>query len=131
MWYADGLRFSCHQCGNCCRGAQPGWVYVTPFRLRRIAGFLGQFLGILEVLPRLARIERLQTVGIDGDDQLLDLRPFDAHFARSAAVERLAHHDVRFIFAHQMPHDRLGRAALQHDNRLAHRWVEPKRDSCH
>ena len=41
MWYADGLRFSCHQCGNCCRGAQPGWVYVTPFRLRRIAGFLG------------------------------------------------------------------------------------------
>ena len=40
MWYADGLRFSCHQCGNCCRGAQPGWVYVTPFRLRRIAGFL-------------------------------------------------------------------------------------------
>jgi hypothetical protein len=41
MWYADGLHFSCHQCGNCCRGAQPGWVYVTPFRLRRIAGFLG------------------------------------------------------------------------------------------
>ncbi len=41
MWYADGLRFSCHQCGNCCRGAQPGWVYVTPFRLRRISGFLG------------------------------------------------------------------------------------------
>ena len=40
-WYGDGLQFSCHQCGNCCRGAQPGWVYLTPFRLRRIAGFLG------------------------------------------------------------------------------------------
>jgi len=41
-WYEDGLRFSCHQCGNCCRGSQPGWVYVTPFRLRRIAAFLGR-----------------------------------------------------------------------------------------
>jgi len=41
MWYEDGLRFSCHQCHNCCRGAQPGFVYVTPFRLRRIAGLLG------------------------------------------------------------------------------------------
>jgi Fe-S-cluster containining protein len=40
-WYGDGLRFSCHQCGNCCRGTQPGWVYLTPHRLRRIAGFLG------------------------------------------------------------------------------------------
>jgi len=41
MWYADGLRFSCHQCGNCCRGAQPGYVYLTLFRLRRIADLLG------------------------------------------------------------------------------------------
>ncbi|HJS74220.1 MAG TPA: YkgJ family cysteine cluster protein [Vicinamibacteria bacterium] len=41
-WYGDGLRFSCHQCGNCCRGSQPGWVYVTPFRLSRIAAFLGR-----------------------------------------------------------------------------------------
>ena len=40
-WYGEGLHFSCHQCGNCCRGAQPGFVYVTPHRLRRIAGFLG------------------------------------------------------------------------------------------
>jgi Fe-S-cluster containining protein len=40
-WYEEGLRFSCHQCGNCCRGAQPGFVYVTPFRVRRIAAFLG------------------------------------------------------------------------------------------
>jgi Fe-S-cluster containining protein len=40
-WYAKGLRFQCHQCHNCCRGAQPGWVYVTPYRIRRIARFLG------------------------------------------------------------------------------------------
>lgn len=41
IWYAEGLRFSCHQCHNCCRGAQPGWVYVSPHRIQRIAGFLG------------------------------------------------------------------------------------------
>jgi Fe-S-cluster containining protein len=41
-WYASGLRFACEQCQSCCRGAQPGWVYVTPLRIRRIAGFLGR-----------------------------------------------------------------------------------------
>lgn len=40
-WYAEGLRFSCHQCNNCCRGAQPGVVYVTPFRINRLARWLG------------------------------------------------------------------------------------------
>jgi len=40
-WYSGGLQFSCHQCHNCCRGAQPGFVYATPFRLRRIADLLG------------------------------------------------------------------------------------------
>lgn len=28
-WYADGLRFSCTQCGNCCTGP-PGAVWFTP-----------------------------------------------------------------------------------------------------
>ena len=41
LWYAEGLRFGCHQCHNCCRGAQPGWVYVTPRRIERIADWLG------------------------------------------------------------------------------------------
>jgi len=40
-WYANGLRFSCHQCHNCCRGAQPGWVYASPRQVQRIAHFLG------------------------------------------------------------------------------------------
>ena len=26
-WYADGLRFTCTQCGNCCTG-QPGFVWI-------------------------------------------------------------------------------------------------------
>ena len=27
-WYADGLRFQCTQCGNCCTGPS-GWVWFT------------------------------------------------------------------------------------------------------
>jgi Fe-S-cluster containining protein len=40
-WYADGLRFTCTQCGDCCTGA-PGYVWVTDDELEAIAGFLGQ-----------------------------------------------------------------------------------------
>jgi len=28
-WYAEGLRFSCLRCGECCRG-EPGYVWITP-----------------------------------------------------------------------------------------------------
>ncbi len=38
-WYADGLRFACTRCGACCTGE--GYVWVTPERIARIAGFLG------------------------------------------------------------------------------------------
>ena len=38
-WYKDGLRFSCTQCGNCCTGP-PGYVWVSPEEVRRIAAFL-------------------------------------------------------------------------------------------
>ena len=27
LWYRDGLRFECTQCGKCCTGA-PGYVWV-------------------------------------------------------------------------------------------------------
>lgn len=40
-WYADGLKFRCTQCGNCCSGA-PGYVWVTREEIRRIAEFLGR-----------------------------------------------------------------------------------------
>ncbi|GMU33828.1 MAG: YkgJ family cysteine cluster protein [Planctomycetia bacterium] len=39
-WYADGLQFTCTQCGNCCTGA-PGYVYVTPEEVGKIAEFIG------------------------------------------------------------------------------------------
>ncbi|TDI36595.1 MAG: YkgJ family cysteine cluster protein [Acidobacteria bacterium] len=40
VWYSNGLRFSCHQCNNCCRGAQPGWVYVSPAQIVRLERFV-------------------------------------------------------------------------------------------
>lgn len=39
-WYAEGLRFSCTQCGNCCTGP-PGAVWFTADEGRAIAQQLG------------------------------------------------------------------------------------------
>ena len=38
-WYAEGLRFECQRCGDCCRG-QPGYVWVMPEEAKEIAEFL-------------------------------------------------------------------------------------------
>lgn len=46
-WYKDGLKFKCTQCGNCCSGP-PGYVWVTPEELQRIAKFLGNADGKLD-----------------------------------------------------------------------------------
>lgn len=40
-WYADGLRFACTQCGNCCSG-WPGFVWVTDEEVQAIADFRGE-----------------------------------------------------------------------------------------
>ena len=39
-WYADGLRFKCTGCGNCCTGA-PGFVWVNKQEVENLAEFLG------------------------------------------------------------------------------------------
>lgn len=41
LWYKDGLRFRCTQCGNCCTGA-PGFVWVNDEEVAAIAAFLGE-----------------------------------------------------------------------------------------
>src|SRR6476620_4806016 len=38
-WYADGLKFTCQQCGNCCTGA-PGYVWISDVEITRLAAFL-------------------------------------------------------------------------------------------
>ncbi len=48
-WYADGLRFNCTQCGDCCTGA-PGAVWVTEEELTAIATELGKPLGEVRLL---------------------------------------------------------------------------------
>ena len=40
-WYADGLRFACTRCGNCCTG-QSGFVWVNDDEVRTIAEFRGE-----------------------------------------------------------------------------------------
>lgn len=41
-WYAKGLKFSCTQCGNCCRNhGEYAFVYLMPSEVRAIARFLG------------------------------------------------------------------------------------------
>lgn len=40
-WYADGLRFSCTQCGDCCTG-EPGYVWMNDEELQALAEFLGE-----------------------------------------------------------------------------------------
>src|SRR5690349_18331513 len=38
-WHADGLQFTCQQCGNCCTG-EPGYVWVSDIELARLAEHL-------------------------------------------------------------------------------------------
>ena len=39
-FYTQGLRFTCQQCHNCCRGGQPGFVYPSRRDTERIARWL-------------------------------------------------------------------------------------------
>lgn len=40
-WYADGLRFRCTRCGNCCTGP-PGYVWVNDEEIAAIAEQRGE-----------------------------------------------------------------------------------------
>ena len=40
-WYADGLKFHCTQCGDCCTGA-PGYVWVNQEEIEAIAAAIGE-----------------------------------------------------------------------------------------
>jgi uncharacterized protein len=38
-WYAEGLNFTCTQCGNCCTGG-PGFVWISREEIIRLAEYL-------------------------------------------------------------------------------------------
>lgn len=38
-WYADGLSFTCTQCGNCCTGG-PGYVWISDIEIDRFCASL-------------------------------------------------------------------------------------------
>ncbi len=40
-WYAAGLRFQCARCGICCKGPQPGFVWVSEAEIAALATHLG------------------------------------------------------------------------------------------
>jgi Fe-S-cluster containining protein len=46
-WYADGLRFTCTGCGNCCTGG-PGYVWVNQAEIDALAARLGIAVGEFE-----------------------------------------------------------------------------------
>lgn len=48
-WYADGLRFRCTQCGNCCTGA-PGVVWVNDEEIEQIAEHLDKPIGEIRLM---------------------------------------------------------------------------------
>lgn len=48
-WYADGLRFQCTQCGNCCTGA-PGVVWVNEEEIQKIAEYLDKPVGEIRLM---------------------------------------------------------------------------------
>jgi Fe-S-cluster containining protein len=51
-WYADGLRFTCTQCGGCCTGPS-GYVWLSNDEAHAIAEYLK--LDVLEFMRRYAR----------------------------------------------------------------------------
>ena len=48
VWYQDGLRFRCTQCGNCCSG-NPGFVWVNEADVQAIAEFRGISIGEMRI----------------------------------------------------------------------------------
>ncbi|QOJ15838.1 MAG: YkgJ family cysteine cluster protein [Planctomycetia bacterium] len=72
-WYADGLRFSCTQCGRCC-GGPPGHVWVSDDEVAAIAAHLKMSLAEFEA-RHVRRAERRRS--------LLELPDGDCEFLRT------------------------------------------------
>ncbi len=53
VWYSEGLRFTCTQCGNCCTGG-PGFVWISEEEVAGLARKLG--LSTDETIDRYCRM---------------------------------------------------------------------------
>jgi uncharacterized protein len=78
-WYADGLKFTCTKCGNCCTGP-PGYVWVSRQEAIRLAEFLK--LGLEEMVNKYCRIvgnriALLERVNARGEHDCIFLREND------------------------------------------------------
>ena len=40
-WYSEGLRFGCRQCGKCCGGGAPGYVWTSDDEIAALAKAMG------------------------------------------------------------------------------------------
>ena len=71
-WYADGLRFECTQCGDCCSG-DPGFVWVADNEIESLAAEMEMTVDEFEhqFVRELARGKSLKEYP-DGDCILLD-----------------------------------------------------------
>jgi uncharacterized protein len=69
-WYAEGLRFACLRCGDCCRG-EPGFVWIKPEEIEVAAKLLG--LPVREFHQRYIRkaFGRLSLIELENGDCIM------------------------------------------------------------
>ena len=113
-WYAEGLRFECTGCGQCCTGA-PGYVWVDEKEIQNIADYLN--LSVEEFSQRfLYRVK--------GRFSLVDLpKTYDCIFSREEMHHLFGPPDA-------MPHLSLVAAPAKVCKRLAIGGPHLRRDSC-
>ena len=66
-WYANGLKFKCTQCGNCCTGS-PGNVYVDDAEVQAIAEYLDKPIGEIRLFHTRIVRNRVSLVDFPNED---------------------------------------------------------------
>ena len=66
-WYAEGLKFTCSQCGNCCTGG-PGYVWISKGDRRVNAKSI---MGVMMLAAGIGSEVEIETSG-DREQEALD-----------------------------------------------------------